>query len=525
MRAFEVLVVAFMVTECAKHFWPSAVRFGFLTHLPRVLMALLFVHAVFEGLRWQLFPVYGLAIAVFAINEAVRANIPIARVVTRGAISRALTLSGAVVSLLVVAASVFFARGFPVFSYPEPTGPEAVGYRVYTLIDHARPETLSPKGGPRTFAIHIWYPARPEAGAQPKPFMTKMEAKAAIKAKGYTLGDDKGRFGFIGDHMPLIDTNSYVNAPVARGGPYPVLVYNHGYMPGDTLDAQTLMEDLASHGYVVVSVSHPYESGVTYFEDRDLIFGDLAHTDQVNAELFSIINDTLITPPSTPKSQRIALQIELEEGTPLFGEVIRRWSADTAFVLDEMERWVTAGDHPLSYLIDLEKIGIFGLSNGGAVATRFCAVDARCKAGINYDGFAFGAASRPPQAPFMMMYSDTPGNFEMNDFVFREMKYDHYTVLIENSRHADFTTVPFTAPILKGSPIVGTIGGADMHMVTAAYTRAFFDDYLKGVPSPELRNVSRTLFPHARFWFAPGGGPLVDERSVEMTKMGEADDE
>ncbi|MEM8988500.1 MAG: hypothetical protein AAGC95_17445 [Pseudomonadota bacterium] len=520
MRILELFLVVLLTVECVKHFWPRVVRFGFLSHLPRVLTFVFVLHAVLEGVRWQLFPVYGLTITAFVLNEAILAKTPIAGIFHRGALGRGLALAGAAVSLLLIAASVFIARGFPVFSYPKPTGPEAVGYRVYTLVDETRPETLSPDGGPRAFAVHVWYPAQPEPGATPKPFMTKAEAKAAIKAKGYTLGDDKGRLGFIGDHMPLIDTYSYVEAPVAQGGPRPVLVYSHGYMPGDALDAQTLMEDLASHGYVVVSVSHPYESGVTYFKDREFVYGDRTHTDKVNTELYAIINDTLITPPSTPRHERIALQRKLEEGTPLFGEVIRRWAADTAFALDEVERWAKDGDHPLSSIIDPENIGVFGLSNGGAVATRFCAVDARCKAGVNFDGFAFGTADTPPQAPFMMMYSDTPGNFGMNDFVFEGMSDDLYTVIIENSRHADFTTTPFTAPILKGSPIVGTIGGSDMHKVTAAYTRAFFDEYLKDIPAPELRNVSRTLFPHARFRFAPGALVPTDAPGVESIQTG-----
>lgn len=502
MRLLEILLLVLASIECAKHFWPAKIQWRFLAYLPRLLVVLFLAHLLFEGARWSLFPLYALVMWSFVTKESTFLRPRFRVFAPKSGLGRAFKLAGAGSGLILVALSGFVASSFPVFSYPRPTGPEAVGYAVFELVDASRPETLGDSGQPRTFSVHVWYPAAPAADAKPRPFATLAEARALIKAKGYSIGDDKGRFGFIGDHFPLIKTYSYENAPPARGGPYPVLLYNHGYMPGEAMDAQTLTGEIASHGYVVVSISHPYESGVSFRPKGNPIFGDRSHTDVVNAELAAIINKKLITPPMTTHEERVRLQTELEDETPLFSEVIRRWTADTVFALDKLEEWSRDNSHSLSSILDIERIGVFGLSNGGAVATRFCAIDHRCVAGINYDGFVFGAPERAITVPFMMVYSDTPGNQGMNDFVFDKAQGDIYTLYIDNSRHADFTTSPFVAPILKGSPIIGQIGGPDMHKVTAAFTRAFFDQYIKGMTAPELHMVQRDLFSHVRFSFS-----------------------
>ena len=65
-------------------------------------------------------------------------------------------------------------------------------------------------------------------------------------------------FGYL-RHIP---THSHVHAPVAApdDGPFPVLLFNHARELGFTSQNQLLMEHLASHGYVIFSIAHPYQS-------------------------------------------------------------------------------------------------------------------------------------------------------------------------------------------------------------------------------------------------------------------------
>ena len=45
---------------------------------------------------------------------------------------------------------------------------------------------------------------------------------------------------------------------------YPVLIFSHGYEIGFFAQNTVQMEELASHGYVVFSVGHAYESSIVF---------------------------------------------------------------------------------------------------------------------------------------------------------------------------------------------------------------------------------------------------------------------
>jgi predicted dienelactone hydrolase len=84
------------------------------------------------------------------------------------------------------------------------------------------------------------------------------------------------------------------------------------------------------------------------------------------------------------------------------------WSADTGFVLNQLER-LNASDPSGKFTgrFDVRKVGVFGHSFGGATAAQFCHDDARCKAGIDMDGAPFGSVVQEGlKQPFMFLLSD-----------------------------------------------------------------------------------------------------------------------
>lgn len=104
-------------------------------------------------------------------------------------------------------------------------GPHAVGFRQSTLT-YPRAGT----GEPREVALHAWYPA---AAGSTEPLVS------------YVTG------GVI--RVP--SESARREAPVASGGPFPLVVYSHGG-GGEAQHAYPYGELLASHGFVVVSVTH-----------------------------------------------------------------------------------------------------------------------------------------------------------------------------------------------------------------------------------------------------------------------------
>ena len=121
-------------------------------------------------------------------------------------------------------------------------GPRAVGVRTITVTDKNRPDILRTQpAGPtmrydRSLVLEVWYPAAPSATkTQGSEYRVVMRDPAVT----FTLRGRATR-----DAPPL-----------GSGGSFPLLIISHGY-PGDRFLLSHLGENLASKGYVVVSIDH-----------------------------------------------------------------------------------------------------------------------------------------------------------------------------------------------------------------------------------------------------------------------------
>jgi hypothetical protein len=104
------------------------------------------------------------------------------------------------------------------------------------------------------------------------------------------------------------------------------------------------------------------------------------------------------------------------------------WVADTTFIANQLQN-LKAPISGFSAALDLEHLGVFGHSYGGAVAGEFCKIDARCKAGLDMDGTQFGEHWNSwIKVPFAMLYSAPQAG--LNDFAYADKQSDffEYTV-------------------------------------------------------------------------------------------------
>jgi predicted dienelactone hydrolase len=355
---------------------------------------------------------------------------------------------------------------------PAPTGPFTVGRTTCTWSDPTHADPLAPQPGKRELLAWIWYPATPRQPPQPfEDYLPAPWRTAVQRQLGMLLTQ------FLTRDLSRVHAHSIRDAEVSpQQRSYPVVFMRAG-LAALTADYTALAEDLASHGYVVVGFDVPYRSFVVVFPDGRVI----ARASQNNADLVS-----------GPQLEQLANKLE------------QAWSADMSFALDQLER-LNASDPSGRFLgrLDLQRVGVFGHSLGGAVALQFCHDDSRCKAGIDVDGLPLGNVIADGVAqPFMILLSDHRGEPETETrpveanlrSIYDRLPADRrLEIMIRGANHFRFSDdgamlkVPLVMSALQTLGIVRLDGRRQIAM-TAHYLGAFFDVYLKGAPASELRS-------------------------------------
>ncbi|TDD62155.1 alpha/beta hydrolase [Kribbella antibiotica] len=223
---------------------------------------------------------------------------------------------------------------------PAPTGPHRIGVRSLQLIQRGRRDPWI--GTPdRDVMLSIFYPALTTHGYPVAPQMTP--AAAAF----FNIFDAQFLHSLptAGVNWAATLTHSHVEAP-ALPGHRPVILYSPGGIDPRTLGTGTA-EELASHGYIVITIDHPGETS-----EVELSTGELRR----------------IKIPPTGATDPVILRL-----------MISTRLADIAFVLSQLKTI----DLPL----DLRRVGIYGHSAGGATAAEALYENRGLRSAINLEGY------------------------------------------------------------------------------------------------------------------------------------------
>ncbi|MDX3526719.1 alpha/beta fold hydrolase, partial [Streptomyces sp. ID05-39B] len=310
------------------------------------------------GMRWQMLPVLaGGAVALpFALSPLRRR--------TGRPVWRArwwLALPGSVACVGLIATGPVAAWAFPVPVFPEPSGRFAVGTQVVQWTDARRPETFTADPHDRrTVVVQLWYPARKSpAGTQRAPYLGRTEHEARTVSDALARG--VGLPEFLVDGLPRARTHSVFNAPVAdSGGRFPVVLFSPG-SGGVRTQNTAWAEELASHGYLVAALDHPYDSAAVVLTDGRTIHSRTASTG------------------------------DRDKDSALAADWTAVRAADLSFVLtqlDRLGRGEIAG--PLTGRLDGGRVAVAGHSMGGAAALQAARRDRRFDAVIDLDGYPHG---------------------------------------------------------------------------------------------------------------------------------------
>ncbi len=349
---------------------------------------------------------------------------------------------------------------------PLSTGEYAVGTFTHSLYN-LRDEALETKSR-RSLALRIYYPVLKEdiEGMEKTEYMSRDMAKALSKTVHVPINYDKSTKA--GDNI----SDCYKDAPKIRGSRFPLIIFNHGLMSYRESNSFLCIE-LASHGYVVMSISHPMDSCLTEFDDGTSVpfFKTLAKK-QYEPFLGGALSVLKLSKAKGVSERELSDRFDeiQRKYCKLIMSRIPEWDRDNLAALDYAK-------NELSDLIDFDPgIGITGHSLGGTTAYSLCLNYPEFKCGINMDGALFGDhTGKVLNKPFIQMCCSTNKNAETRSLI------DHrsivYLVEFNDMTHLGFTDIKqfMNIPFLAGrlEPFKAHDNICKCHL-------ELFDTYLKG---------------------------------------------
>ena len=330
---------------------------------------------------------------------------------------------------------------------PATTGPYAVGQTVFRWVDDTRPELLTANPDDfREIIALIWYPAENGIGARSPYFPGLSTVSKALADSGELESWEV--FG-----LQFIRSQNLLNAkPAQSNAPYPVLIFS----PGNGTNAEfynSLASEIASHGYIVVGLNHPYDVAAVELSDHTIA---QYYKEQDSMEI-----------PAHEKYIAGRIQVRTQ---------------DVLFTLNQLEILNSDPNSSFAESLDLTSVAVAGHSLGGITASAACKAEARFRACLNFDGLQKGGpfsteeTAIPPDQPFMFITKESQLHPRLIE-KFRSMKQG-YWVVIHGASHESFTD----GPLLQPSFLPISNQADEFMQLIQTYTLAFLDQTLKDQP-------------------------------------------
>jgi len=337
------------------------------------------------------------------------------------------TLRG-ISSFLLILFAVMPSLLFPQYEVPEVTGDFEVLTESYTFTDPGRIETFTDTGEHRKLNVEFYYPDA------------------------------------VNEKLPLI-------------------VFSHGAFGVKMSNTSTYME-LASNGYIVCSIDHPYHAAGTMDEEGNLTIGSRDFMQEVIDANGDVYNE--------------------QEQFEIYSKWMTLRTGDMNFVLDQILEKPENTSAQIFDLIDGKKIGLMGHSLGGAASAQLGRDRDDISAVINIDGSMLGEYDLnekgdtvmnevPYPLPILNFYSEyvltelenDPDYVYVNQYI-SSISTDAYETCIKGSNHMSYTDLPLFSPFLA-SQLSGISGGSTEANVDEYYCIEtmnhliveFFDCFLK----------------------------------------------
>ncbi len=298
-----------------------------------------------------------------------------------------------------------------------------------------------------------------------------------VKTKSYTY-IDKNRLESYISTVENRKLNVKVWYPDNYKRRYPLIVFSHGGL-GIKSSNESLYNELASHGYVVLSIDHTYQCFYTKDESGNTTFINFGYMKEL------LFENSLSDIQQSYKYYQKWMEIRTD---------------DMDFVIDYVIGETKKDNTDMVYkLMDINKVGVMGHSLGGSAALGMGRIRDDIKAvialespymydieGVENKEFIFTDMDYP--IPVLNVYSDSAWailakrpQYEVNYRMLDEKIEDVFNVYIRGAGHLALTDFAITSPILTG-----ILDGKNDSDKTLYYLKTinmvsleFFNSYLK----------------------------------------------
>ncbi|KAH8169553.1 platelet-activating factor acetylhydrolase [Sarocladium implicatum] len=328
-------------------------------------------------------------------------------------------------------------------SIPPPTGRYPVGVRKEVIEYYNDRDPLAPNNISTSFLATIFYPTTQASTSDELPYLDPRTADVWEKIYGFAEGTIASLTSTLQPDAPFLKTKKC-------HGLYPTILFGPGAGGPATAANSILLSDLASHGYTVIGLDHPYEHEWLLYPNGTYIPG---------------------------------LPLDYGWGLPEQDEILALYNLrnlDAEVLLKQLPALKEKlGGAP----INTTHVGTLGHSLGGAAALGQLFNNPIVKSGIDMDGSLFGrpalnSSSADVHKPSMLLGFEQ--HFDTGFATYPAWQTSYFRgIRVNGSTHNDFTDAAFWR--MEGRDLrEGEIEGERMVGVVRRLVREFFEYTLRG---------------------------------------------
>ncbi len=336
-------------------------------------------------------------------------------------------ISKTILKLVLLGFSVFPAIIFPQYRQLEQTGPYKVLEKTYVFTDESRKEEYADSDINRSVTVELYYPE-------------DLTEKCPLVVFSH------GAFGFYGSNY-------------------------------------STFAELASNGYIVASINHPYHSFI---------------------DTTAYGTPVMVNPEILQKTMEFNGQGMTDEEFELSHKWLKLRVDDMNFVIDTLKNASASSSDEILSMIDTDKIGLFGHSLGGAASAQLGRDRKDIDAVIDIDGTIIGDELEfkdnkiiNSTEPYPVYFLDIFGENHYNEAAkYADMypnlligKYSDkvQNIVMKDAGHLNLTDLPMFSPVLAKYLGTGEVDSRECLESLNGIIREFFDWRLKGTQKPEFK--------------------------------------